>query len=277
MLPKFVFSVLAFFLTTPTLEAFISPLISFPPSPSTQRSSYRCSKTPAKQYDASPSATTSTIPPVQAVSSDHPLIQLANEIIYAKSGFYSPYDSSVFAEDFVFRGPYIGPLNKKDYLQTMDTFGIYKALPDINPNAFGFSIDPKNEKRVWFMVRNSGTFTGEPGIGLGGGNYFPPNGAKLEGCPETFSMTFDESKKLKYLSVGYVADRFEGNTNGKGAAVGIFNVIGLPFPSPGPSLSLAQWFLTEVINMGGRSYSKREEVPQWWLDKSDAKASEGYL
>lgn len=83
------------------------------------------------------------------------------------------------------------------------------------------------------MVRNTGTFTGEPGLGLGGGQFFPPNGAKLEGCPETFSLTFDSNKKLKYLTVGYVADRFQGNTKGNGAAVGIFNVIGLPFPSPG--------------------------------------------
>ena len=52
----------------------------------------------------------------------HPLIQKANEIIYSKSGFYSDHDANVFAEDFVFRGPYIGPLTKKDYLSTMDTF-----------------------------------------------------------------------------------------------------------------------------------------------------------
>ena len=109
----------------------------------------------------------------------------------------------------------------------MDTFGIYKAIPDINHNAFGFTIDPLNENKVWFMVRNTGTFTGEPGLGLGV-THFPPNGAELKGCPETFSMEFDKDKKIKYLTVGYVADRFEGNTKGKGAAVGIFNAIGFP-------------------------------------------------
>lgn len=205
---------------------------------------------------------------------NHPLIQLSNEIIYTRSGFYSDFDASVFSDEFVFRGPYIGPLNKKDYLDTMDAFGIYKAIPDINPNAFGFSIDPQNPNRVWFMVRNTGTFTGEPGLGLGKAGHFPPNGATLNGCPETFSMEFDEDKKLKYLTVGYVADRFEGNTKGKGAAVGIFNAIGFPFPSPGPLLALTQWFGTEVFNLGFSSYST-ENVPDWW--KSEAKASEGYL
>ena len=214
------------------------------------------------------------IPPVDRKLSDpnNKLIQLANEIIHTSSGFYSQYDESVFADDFVFRGPYIGPLNKADYLSTMDTFGIYRALPDIKPNPFGFSIDPQNPRKVWFIIRNTGTFNGEP-LGLGAGLTFPPNGSKLEGCPETFSLTFDEEDKVKYLSVGYVADRFEGNTKGKGAAVGIFNVIGMPFPEPGPLLRFSQWFATEIFDGGARSYST-ENIPEWWTDKQVA--SEGY-
>jgi len=200
------------------------------------------------------------------------LIEKARDIIDTKSGFYSDYDASVFSEEFVFRGPYIGPLNKKDYLTTMDAFEIYKAFPDINANAWGFSIDPKNPNRVWFMVRNTGTFNGGP-LAPKSIN-FKPTGAKLEGCPETFSIIFDEEQKLKYLSVGYVADRFEGNTNGTGAAVGIFNVIGLPFPKPGPLLKFAQWFGTEIVGLGPLSYST-ENIPAWWKDKNIA--SEGYL
>ena len=143
----------------------------------------------------------------------------------------------------------------------MDTFGIYKAFPDISPNCFGYSIDPENPNRVWFLVRNTGTFTGEPGLGFGNELYFPPNGAQLKGAPETFSVTFDDKAKVKYLSVGYVADRFDGNTGGKGAAVGIFHVIGLPFPSPGPGLKFAQWMGTEVLPMGAYSYST-EKIPE---------------
>jgi hypothetical protein len=79
---------------------------------------------------------------------------------------------------------------------------------------------------------------------------------------------------VKYLSIGYVADRFEGNTNGKGAAVGILHVIGLPFPSPGPLLTLAQWLVTEVADLGASSYST-ENIPAWWT--SQERAAEGYL
>lgn len=217
--------------------------------------------------------TATTVPPVQMADASHPLIQRANDIIYTKSGFYSESDASCFADDFVFRGPYIGPLNKADYLETMDTFGVYRALPDISPNAYGFSIDPQNPNRVWFMVRNTGTFAGEPGLGFGNGQFFPPNGATLEGCPETFSVTFNDDLQIKHLTVGYVADRFQGNTNGNGAAVGIFNAIGLPFPKPGPLLRLLQWFNTEVYNTGAHSYSTKD-IPSWWT--SEEKASEGY-
>merc|ERR1711935_459434 len=102
---------------------------------------------------------------------------------------------------------------------------------------------------------NTGTFTGEPGLAFGFGQYMPPNGAVLRGCPETFSIVFDDAQKIKHLTVGYVADRFVGNTSGKGAAVGIFNAVGIPFPEPGPLLKFAQWFGTEIVNDGAISYS----------------------
>ena len=97
-----------------------------------------------------------------------------------------------------------------------------------------------------------------------------------QGCPETFSIAFDDSGKIKCLTVGYVADHFEGNAQGKGVAVGIFNAIGLPFLGPRPLLQLAQWFGTEVVNMGASSYSTTN-MPEWWTQKSPQKASEGYL
>jgi hypothetical protein len=203
---------------------------------------------------------------------DVQLIEKAKAMLYTKSGFYSNYDETVFSDQFVFRGPFIGPLNKKDYLKTMDAFRIYEAIPDINPNAWGFSIDPKDPNRVWFMVRNTGTFNGQP-IAPDSLNY-KPNGAKLDGCPETFSMLFDEEQKLKYLTVGYVADRFEGNTRGQGAAVGIFNAVGLPFPKVGNLQRFAQWFGTEVVPIGPMSYSPKG-VPEWWKDETVG--SGGYL
>lgn len=216
------------------------------------------------------------VPPIPSnagsSSNNDLLLNLANEFIYTSSGFYSPADPSVFSEDFVFRGPYIGPLNKKDYLTTMETFQIYKGLPDISPNAFGFSIDPKNQNRVWFLVRNTGTFTGQ--IGLGFGQFISGKGQQVQGCPETFSITFDDDNKVKLLTVGYVADRFEGNTGGKGAAIGIFNVIGLPVPSPGPLYSFITWFSNNILDSPAKSCSRKEDVPKWW--QHEDRGADGY-
>lgn len=207
-------------------------------------------------------------------SNSNALMKKAKDIVDNKSGFYSSYEADVFSEDFVFRGPFVGPLNKKDYLATMDAFGIYKAFPDINPNSWGYSIDPNDPNRVWFMVRQTGTFEGGDNLAPGTLNI-KPNGAKLEGCPETYSLIFDEEQKVKHLTVGYVADRFDGNTGGLGAAFGIFELIGLSLPKPGPVLQFAQWFGSEVVRTPPLSYST--DVPEWYIqEKGKDKAGQGY-
>mmetsp|Transcript_10764 Transcript_10764/g.11887 ORF Transcript_10764/g.11887 Transcript_10764/m.11887 type:complete len:201 (-) Transcript_10764:499-1101(-) len=145
-----------------------------------------------------PSSAVTTIPPIRHTDSNHPLLQLANDYIYTKSGFYSPYDPDAHSNDFIFRGPYIGPLNKADYLATNHGYlrsESTRRYPISTPNAFGFSLDPLDPNRVWLMVRNTGTFTGEPGRGFGKEVSVPPNGKSIQGCPETLSLTFDEQHK----------------------------------------------------------------------------------
>lgn len=263
-------------LSAPLTNAFSSP----PSAASTVQSTFFITDTSTQLHSffSNFGLDTSSSTTSQSTSTSSPnaraLINKTKDIIYNQSGFYSNYDSDVFSEDFVFRGPYIGPLNKQDYLDTMDAFRIYEAIPDINPNAWGYSIDPNNPNRVWFMVRNTGTFNGK--ALLPNSLNVQPNGEEIKGCPETFSILYDEEQKLKYLSVGYVADRFEGNTQGKGAAVGIFNAIGLSFPPPGPLLRLAQFLGTEVFtNLGPKSFSKKESIPDWWTD--DTIGCDGYL
>lgn len=208
-----------------------------------------------------------------SLSNSNALIEKTKDIVDNKSGFYSDFDADVFAEDFVFRGPYVGPLNKKDYLGTMEYFSLYKSIPDIKSNAFGYSIDPNNPNRVWFICRNTGTFSGEPL--LPGLLNIQPNYKALKGCPETFSAVYDKEQKLKYLSVGYVADRFDGNTDGLAAAFGIFKTAGLSLPTPGgPLLRVIEWISSEVLDTYPRSYST--DLPAWYTEeKGKLKASEG--
>ena len=69
------------------------------------------------------SATTAASAAVAPVptTTPSPLIELAETFITSQSGFYSPHNSDMFSDEFVFRGPVVGPLNKADYLNTMDT------------------------------------------------------------------------------------------------------------------------------------------------------------
>lgn len=209
----------------------------------------------------------------KAPSTSDALVAAAEEFINTKSGFYSPYETDAFAEDFVFRGPVIGPLNKKDYLSTMDTFKVYRAFPDISPNAFGFAIDPMEERRVWFFVRNTGTNTGP--FGLGYGLEAPPSGNAVVGVPEAFSITFDEEDRVKLLTVGYVADRFQGNTGGVGAAFGLLRVAGIPLPG-GFLYRAAVAIANRLPGATAKSCSRREEVPHWWLERSEERGPDGY-
>ena len=49
----------------------------------------------------------------------------------ANEGFYAPVKRSLMADDFVFMGPVVGPLNTIDYLGTLGVFKVYDAFPDL--------------------------------------------------------------------------------------------------------------------------------------------------
>ena len=212
------------------------------------------------------------VPPLPAAG-DADLLERANEFLHSGSGFYTPPREELFSDEFIFRGPAIGPLNRADYLQILGTFGIYTAFPDIKPNAFGFTVDPEDPSRVWFLVRNSGTNTGPLGLGLG--LSWPASGNAVEGAPETFSIKFDADGRVKLLTVGYVADRFEGNTGGSGAALGLMKVAGLVplgFSASNPLFQLAQKF-GDAVNYPARTMSRPEDVPRWWT--AEERGAEG--
>lgn len=204
-------------------------------------------------------------PPLPSAG-DPEILQAANTFLYTGSGFYSPPREDLLADDFVFRGPVVGPLNKQDYLDTLASFGVYTAYPDISPNAFGFTVDPENPLRVWFLVRNTGTNTGP--FGLGFGLNLPPSGNTARGLVETFSITFDEARKVKLLTVGYLADRFDekSNTGGYGAALGLLTAA----LGGGPAGALASnKYVQRIANAftpkgGPRTVSDEEDVPAWW-------------
>ena len=177
------------------------------------------------------------------------------------------------SDDFIFRGPVIGPLAKTDFVATLSSVGgsngIGDAFPDLEVNRFGFTVDPTEPNRVWYFERPRGIFTGafdHPVVGR-----IEPTGAKYVGPPEARSVIFDDEGKVLYQSVGYVVDRFTGDTTGgRGAVFGIYYVMGQVLDATvGSPLTTFLQKLTEYLpdGMVPKSYSKREDLPSWWTDE----------
>lgn len=223
-------------------------------------------------------ASTTSTPP-KSDFSDEELQRMAND-------FLSDLTPEKLSEDFVFRGPVIGPLCKKDFVATLTSVAnkeggdgepgeeggggatLDDAFPDLNPHTFGFSVDPLEPNRVWFMMRPRGTFLGPFDHPVKG--RIQPTGEKYIGPPETRSITFDANGKVRYITVGYVADRFTGDTTGgRGAVFGMYAVMGeeLDDTVGSPFMIFVQW-LSSVLPEGmvPKSYSKKEDLPAWWKD-----------
>mmetsp|Transcript_42604 Transcript_42604/g.48411 ORF Transcript_42604/g.48411 Transcript_42604/m.48411 type:complete len:207 (-) Transcript_42604:179-799(-) len=136
------------------------------------------------------------------------IAEATTELIERAKEYVANPTPNDLADDFIFRGPVIGPLNKKDFVATLSSVGgpggITDAFPDLEVNQFGFSIDPTEPNRVWYFERPRGTFTetfNHPIVG-----EIEPTGAAYVGPPEARSVVFDDNKKVRYQSVGYVVD-----------------------------------------------------------------------
>lgn len=71
--------------------------------------------------------------------------------------------------------------------------------------------------------------------------------------------------------MGYITDRFTGDTTGgKGAVFGIYDVIGQPISAKvgGKYLGFLQK-VTSLLPAGTVpiSYSAKKDIPSWWTDK----------
>ena len=100
-----------------------------------------------------------------------------------------------------------------------------------------------------------------------------PNYKDVIAPPEARSVIWKESnKKIKYMSVGYVTDRFTNDTtNGMGAIFGLMHHMGIQIDGDigSPVTVFLQWLAANVLPEGmvPKSYSKEEDIPSWWKDK----------
>ena len=159
------------------------------------------------QHSSSSAASRAAV--VRAQASSAPVVgldvvELTKDFLKSASGYYSPVDASKLDEAFVFRAPTIGPLNKKDYVQTMTKLQTYVGFPDLTPNAFGFTVDPDDERKCIFWTRATGTFS-QPWNPYGAkleALRMPPTGATARLPTECYSITIIHTR-----GQGQVSDR----------------------------------------------------------------------
>jgi hypothetical protein len=238
------------------------------------------------------------------------LCNAAEKFINTQSGYFSAYNdenenissatstgstsksksNSILSDDFVFRGPIIGPLNKNDYIEVLEYFQVSKAFPDIKPNTYGFTVDPFNELKVRFFLKATGTYQNPLGglLGQFAITVTPPDSRQYIGSTEAWAITFNsiEKMQIKCITAGYVIDNFEqddstknrSTTNGKGLTFGILSTLGIPFPTtPGNIVTksiqaITGKFTTTKSSPTGaalfpKSSSDPETIPQWWKDQ----------
>ena len=175
-------------------------------------------------------------------------------------------DESIYDDRYVLRGPVIGPINRKDLRGSQTGLGLKEAFPDINIESFGYTIDPENPYRCFYFQRWRATHSADLDAY---GDIFPATGVEMEAPVSVFSVVWTPEGKVIYEQVGAVVDRFEGNTQGKAAVFGLLHTAGLKLnANPGdPVFGLIQR-IGHLLGGRGRSWSKEEDIPKWWISKS---------
>lgn len=175
-------------------------------------------------------------------------------------------DESLYDEDYVLRGPVIGPINRADLALSQKGLGIREAFPDITIDSFGFTVDPENPYRCFYFQRWRGTNTGDLD---NYGQIYPATNNKMETPVSLFSVVWTPSQKIIYEQVGAVVDRHEGNTKGKAAVFGMLHTAGLDLSAnPGDKVFATIQRIGHFVGGLGRSWTKEEDIPEWWVSKS---------
>lgn len=170
-------------------------------------------------------------------------------------------------ERYVFRGPVVGPINRKDLVKTNTVFGLENAYPDLDRQTFGFSVDPENPFRVLFFERWVATHTGDLNlIGL----YTASSTGKTSVSPAfPFSIVWTPEGKIIYEHLTTAVDRFEGNTMGKVAVFGLLETAGISLDNNvGNPILAIQQKLNRLLNGPAQTHSKDEDIPSWWKSKA---------
>ena len=191
---------------------------------------------------------------------------LAKSIEFANCKTYDGA-GAFFADDYVFRGPIIGPITAEEVRNTQEGFNVQNAYPNLETRPFGFTIDPDNAFRCYWFERWEGTNTESVKLGQ---IDLPPTGNDIKLPTHVMSAHWTPEGKIKYLCLSSPLDRFEGTSKGAGAVLGLLEGAGVQNGSTAigdPFLRIQQRVINAIGTLG-RNWSKEENIPSWWKSKA---------
>ena len=172
----------------------------------------------------------------------------------------------IYDKDYVLRGPVIGPINRADLAASQDGLDLKQGFPDLTIETFGYTVDPRNPYRCFYFQRWTGTHSVDMDIY---GDIYPATNTEMDTPVATFCVVWTPEEKIIYEQVGSVVDRFEGNTQGKAAVFGMLHTAGLQLnANPGSKGFRFIQRLGHILGGRGRSWSREEDIPSWWISKS---------
>ena len=205
------------------------------------------------------------------------LVAKTRAFLESGTGFYSAPDASMLADDFIFRGGVVGPLNKADYLDTMEKLGVYRAF-DLDANAYGFVEDPRDPRCVRFFLRNTGEHVDawQPWGNVPPLPIRPAAGrTAVRGPTETGRLVFDDAGRVRHFATGLVVGKCEPargdcNTSGLGAVLGLFHAVGFGWVGNlaliGGFRKLANVLAASLDPSVPKTKSEADVVPAWWIE-----------
>ena len=191
---------------------------------------------------------------------------LAKTIDFATKKTYEERNEFL-ADDYVFRGPIIGPITFSDVKKTQQGFQITDAFPNLETRPFGFTVDPDNPYRCYWFERWEGTNSSPVKIGK---LELPATNSDVKLPTHIMSVHWTPQGKIKYSCLSSPLDRWEGTTKGAGAVFGLLVGAGMGSTSAsvGDIALRIQQRLVHAIGGFGRNWSLEEDIPEWWKSKA---------
>jgi hypothetical protein len=127
------------------------------------------------------------------------------------------------ADSFQFVAQFV-QVDRKGYLGALESFNLEDSFA-VAQNMFGWTVDPMQPNRVWFLNRQQATFSNGPFQGVA------PSGETIVLPPQSYHLDFNEDGLVTEFGF-YTVDRNQGTTGGLGGAFAFFYAVGKPLPFP---------------------------------------------